>query len=87
MGSAPEDAAGTRRGLCRLWIEVSPWAFVAIDGSVRDTVSQQERLLIVKPGQHNLSLRHSLGFYDTTFTIAPNEVMELRFNLKILLGK
>ncbi len=71
----------------RVRIEVSPWAIVAIDGSVRDTVSQQEYLLIVKPGKRILSLRHSLGVYDTTLTIAPKEVKELRFNLITLLGK
>ena len=82
------EAVDQRHLQRRLWIEVSPWAVVAIDGSVRDTVSQQEHLLIVKPGPHNLSLRHRiLGVYDTTFTIAPKEVKELRFNLKTLLGK
>ena len=71
----------------RLRLEISPWAEIAIDGDVGETVAQGKPLLIVKPGRRKLSLRHSLGVFDTTLTVAPNEVVDLQFNLITLLRK
>ena len=70
----------------RLSLEVSPWAVVVIDGVIRDTIPL-DRPLIVAPGERNLSLRHSLGVFDTSFVVVPGEIKTLRFNLNELLRR
>ena len=72
----------------RLRMTINPWAEVAVDGKVHKTVDHRGGLLIVEPGSRILSLRHSaLGVFDTTITVAPKEVKELRFNLNTLIRK
>lgn len=68
-------------------IEVSPWAEVYIDDEYRDTVPPQERPIILKPGQHKLTLKHpALGNWETEINAKAGQALELQFNLKTLLS-
>jgi serine/threonine-protein kinase len=70
-----------------LSLEVSPWAEVYIDGEYKDTVPPQTRPLILRPGQHTLSLRHpTLGEWSTLIEISAGKSLELKFNLRSLLS-
>jgi serine/threonine-protein kinase len=66
----------------RVELVVSPWAEVAVDGRVWDTVPPQQRPLILAPGEHLLTFAHpALGTWETTLRIAAGESRTLRVNL------
>lgn len=72
----------------KLNLEISPWAEVFINGEYRDTIPPQERPLLLKPGEHKLTLKHPvLGNWETTIKIRAEQNLNLQFNLKSLLSK
>ncbi|MEP0548951.1 MAG: protein kinase [Rhodothermales bacterium] len=66
----------------RVELVVSPWAEVAVDGRVWDTVPPQQRPLILTPGEHRLTFTHpALGTREISLRIAAGESRTLRVNL------
>ena len=66
----------------RVDLVVSPWAEVAVDGRVWDTVPPQQRPLILTPGEHRLTFTHpALGTWETPLRIAAGESRTLQVNL------
>lgn len=72
----------------RLFLEVSPWAVVSINGEVQDTIPPQDRAFVVPPGRNRLRLQHpQLGTWTTTIETRAGAVDTLQFNLQELLGQ
>jgi len=68
-----------------LYLEISPWAKVYLDGEYKDTIPPQKRPFILAPGAHNLRLEHpGLGEWTTPITVRAGAQQRLRFNLKEL---
>ena len=71
-----------------LKLEVSPWADVYIDEEYRDTVPPQTRPLVLRPGQHTLTLKHPvIGEWSTLIEMSAGKLLELKFNLRNLLSQ
>jgi len=72
----------------QLFLTVSPWAKVYIDGEYRDTVPPQDQPFIVPAGRHKLRLEHpALGDWETDFHSIAGDVVKLNLNLRNLTGK
>lgn len=68
-------------------LAVSPWAYVLVDGVVRDTVPPGKPLYLL-PGRHALALRHdALGTYETVLDVKAGTKKSLTFQLDELLAK
>ena len=66
----------------RVELVVSPWAEVAVDGRVWDTVPPQQRPLVLPPGEHRLTFTHpTLGRREVSLRIAAGESRTVRVNL------
>lgn len=63
-------------------IRVSPWAEIAIDGVVRDTIPPQRPFLLA-PGYHVITLRHpEYGVRDTLLQITAGEDHRIEFSFQ-----
>ncbi len=66
----------------RVALEVSPWARVSVDGEPWDTVPPQDRLLVLRPGDHVLGFVHpTLGTREVRFRIAAGEERRVRVRM------
>ncbi len=73
--------------VARLTLEVSPWAEVLIDGTVRDTIPMTAPL-IIPAGAINLTLRHpELGSYSEELKLEADSIYTLRYNLFELIDR
>lgn len=81
-GAAVHVSVSLWRLVGRLTVEAHPWAYLYVDGVLRDTIPPQNRPLILSPGTHRLTLRHPvLGTRDTTVTVSAGTADVLRINL------
>ncbi|HET6569476.1 MAG TPA: serine/threonine-protein kinase [Rhodothermales bacterium] len=68
-------------------VAVSPWAYVLVDGVLRDTVPPGKPLYLL-PGRHALALRHdALGTYETVIDVEAGTKTIYTYQLDELLKK
>lgn len=85
-GAAERLAVSLWEQVARVTIRVHPYAEVTVGGASHGTIPP-ERLLVLTPGAHTVSLTHpSLGTWTETVTVRAGEQRTLGYNLVQLLG-